>query len=158
MPVSGFALTPVLWLKVWKEVLLRFNAAANKDSLCKSPQSSFDSSVDWLWHVAFWCNTERTLSDHFQTREGDNSVNTFVVLFRVIAWLASTCSIWCSNKKDSSVYTFAVNFVVVRDMNCSKNSCSIISLRPCPFGTVGSYPYWVNLVFIDAGSHLHRTV
>ena len=118
----------------------------------------FNSSLDWLLTCSIWCNTEGTLRDHLHERERVRSVNTFVVIVCVIAWLASTCSIWCSNKKDSSVYTFAVNFVVVKDMNSSKNSCSIISLRPCPFGTVGGYPYWVNLVFIDAGSHLHRTV
>ena len=106
---------------------LWFNAAANRDSLCKSPQSPFDLSLDWLLTCSIWCITERTLPDHFHEREGDNSVNTFGVIFRVIAWLALTCSIWCSNKKDasrthiyeldsdSSVYTFAVNFVVVRD-------------------------------------------
>ena len=45
--------------------------------------------------VSFDAKTERTLPDHFHEREGDNSVNTFVVIFRVIPWLASTCSIRC---------------------------------------------------------------
>ena len=69
--------------------------------------------LDWLQHVAF---------------DGSNKKD-------------STRTHIYELDTDSSVSIFAVNFVVVRDMNCSKNCVPSSHLIPAPFGTGGSYPY-----------------